>query len=298
MAETRAIDVSRWQGIIDWRQVKASGIDIAIIKMSGGDDGLYVDSRANANYYGAVGAGIAVGMYHFAGGTDPIAEADYYIQACSPLAEDDVLVLDWEVQHSNPVEWCRQFTQRCIDRTGVAPLLYINGSTWNAYDWSPVTAICGVYVAWYDRSPEDNLPVPGMYVMHQYSSTGSVPGISGNVDLDMFFGTVEQFKKYGYHAPTPTPEPAPTPVPEPVPTPAPAPAPVPVTPVVINDPLPPVPIPTPAPAPAPVPTPEPVPTPIPAPKPEPTPNVATDGLILYIVKLLFNSIGKLFSRKK
>lgn len=227
----KALDVSQWQGLINWDAVKAAGYEIAVIKMSGGDDGLYLDSKANQNYYGAQRAGLAVGMYHFAGGGDPIAEADYFVTACSPLAENDVMVLDWEVQHPNPVGWCQAFVNRVHERTGTWPLIYMNGSTRNAYDWTPVVQNCGVWIAWYGCDPEGDLPVPGVYVMHQYTSTGSVPGIAGNVDLNAWYGTVEQFNKYGYHATVaPAPEPAPTPIVDvtpPAPTPAPAPEPTP-----------------------------------------------------------------------
>lgn len=196
MAYIPGIDVSQWQGNIDWSKVTSP---IAIIKMSGGDDGLYFDSKANQNYYGAQAVGKAIGMYHFAGGNDPVNEADYFINACSPLAENDVLVLDWEIKHSNPVGWCETFVNRVHEKTGIWPLIYFNGSTWNAYDWTPVTKNCGVWVAWYDRDPNADLPVGGkVYVMHQYTSSGSMPGINGRVDLNAWFGTVEQFKKYGY----------------------------------------------------------------------------------------------------
>lgn len=242
MSHITGIDVSQWQGNINWPAVPWP---IAIIKMSGGDAGLYLDSKANQNYYGAQAASKAIGMYHFAGGGDPINEADYFINACSPLAENDVLVLDWEVQHANPVGWCLAFVNRVHDKTGVWPLIYFNGSTWNAYDWSPVTKNCGVWVAWYDRDPEANLPVGGkIYVMHQYTSNGSVAGIAGRVDMNAWFGTLDQFKKYGYHAPKAQ-LPPPTP---PVEPPAEIPVPPVVEPPVV---VPPVAPPTPEPSPAP-----------------------------------------------
>lgn len=239
MSHLVGIDVSRWQDVINWAAVPHP---IAIIKMSGGDAGLYIDSKANLNYYGAKAAGKAVGMYHFAGGGDAYGEADYFVNACSPLEENDVLVLDWEVSHPDPVGWCYAFVNRVHEKTGIWPLIYMNGSTLNSYNWMPVTQNCGVWVAWYDRDPEGNLPVQYPYVMHQYTSTGSVPGVSGNVDMNAWFGTIEQFKKYGWHGNTP----APLPVPVPVPTPQPIPTPVPV--------------------------PQPVPTPVPTPTPEPTPT--------------------------
>lgn len=251
MAHIEVIDVSQYQGNISWGAVDRP---IAIIKMSGGDAGLYTDSKANANYYGAKAAGKLIGGYHFAGGGNAINEADFFVAAMSPLEENDVLVLDWEIEHPDPVGWCNAFVDRIHERTGIWPLFYTNGARLIAHDFSSVRAKCGTWVAWYGRDPEGNLPIPGNYVMHQYTSAGGVPGIAGRVDLDAWFGTLEQFKKYGWHAPVTTP---PVPVPQPVPPPTPVPDP-------------PAPTPTP-PAPVPVPTPPPVVTPPAPPEPAPKP---------------------------
>lgn len=210
MAHIDFCDVSQWQGNIDWG---AYPYPIVVMKMSGGDGpngSLYTDSKANANYYGAKAAGKAIGMYHFAGGGDPVNEADFFVAACSPLEENDVMVLDWEIPHNDPVGWCWAFVSRVHERTGVWPLVYMNGSIRKAYDWGPVAANCGMWIAWWGMDPEGNLPVPGIYVAHQYSNQGQVPGIAGRVDLDAWFGTVDQFKKYGYHAAAPPPPPTTT----------------------------------------------------------------------------------------
>lgn len=223
MAHIEAIDISQWQGNINWG---AGDRPIAIIKMSGGDAGLYTDSKANQNYYGAKSAGKLVGGYHFAGGGNPENEADFFVAAMSPLEENDVLVLDWEIEHADPVGWCTRFVNRVHDRTGVWPLFYTNGARVNQYNWSSVLNNCGLWVAWYGMDPEGNLPIHYPYVMHQYTSSGTVPGIAGRVDLDAWFGSLEQFKAYGYHLPiTPAPEPAPQPVPPPAPVPDPIPEP-------------------------------------------------------------------------
>lgn len=261
MSHIEAIDVSTYQGTINWAVVNRP---IAIIKMSGGDAGLYTDSKANANYYGAKAAGKALGMYHFAGGGNPVNEADFFVAACSPLEAGDVLVLDWEIEHSDPVGWCTQFVNRVHERTGVWPLFYTNGARLNQYDWSPVRNNCGTWVAWYGTDPEGSLPIQGTYIMHQYTSSGSVPGIAGRVDLDAWYGSVEQFNKYGYHPAAPLP---PTPTPQPVPPPAP----------------------TPEPTPTPTPNPDPAPTPIPTPVP-PTPAQS------WVIKLI-NFLKKIFGLK-
>ena len=64
---TKGIDVSHWQGTIDWNKVKAAGIEFAIIKAGGSDAGTYTDSKWEANYKGAKAAGIPIGAYYFVG---------------------------------------------------------------------------------------------------------------------------------------------------------------------------------------------------------------------------------------
>lgn len=283
MPFTKAIDVSHWQGDIDWQAVKNSGVEIAIIKVTGGDAGLYVDSKVGVNYANARNVGLAYGTYHFAGGGDPITEADYFCRTVSPLDEGQVLLLDWEVNVPDPVGWCWQFVSHVHDRLGVWPMIYMSGSRVPAFYGSDVLKNCGLWVAWYDRDPEKDLPLKTVYVMHQYTSNGSVPGISGRVDLDAFYGSVEQFNKYGYHTPVPVPVPDPVPVPTPEPEPNPAPVPDPT--------------PVPNPEPAPTPTPEPEPVPVPSPSPEKPADwraliiavgLAVAGLVAAVVKWLHN----------
>lgn len=267
MSQVAAIDVSQWQGVINWPLVPQQ---IAIIKMSGGDAGLYTDSKANQNYYGAKNAGKAVAGYHFAGNGNPENEADFFIAAMSPMEKDDVLVLDWEVQSADPVGWCNRFVNRVHDRTGVWPIIYMNLATLNAHNWDVVLRNCGLWIAAWNNDPNATL-TNKTYVMHQYTSSGSVPGINGRVDMDMWFGTIEQFKKYGF---------------QPSVTPAPVPEPVPVPPVVVT----PTPEPTPAPpvdpTPPPAPTPDPEPTPVPVPPTEPTPPNLFEQFIVWLLNLI------------
>ena len=65
--EIKGIDVSRWQGVIDWKAVKADGVEFAIIKAGGSDAGFYKDRTFEQNYAGAKENGISVGAYYFVG---------------------------------------------------------------------------------------------------------------------------------------------------------------------------------------------------------------------------------------
>lgn len=214
----QGIDVSQYQGSINWSEVPEP---IAIVKMSGGDAGLYLDVDASKNYYGAKVAGKTVGMYHFAGGTSAVVEADYFVKACSPLAENDVLVVDWEVSNPDPVSWVNTFVTEVHSKTTVWPLVYMNLSTLNAYDWSSVLKNCGLWIADWAVSPQQNIPITKVYVAQQYSDSGPVPGIVGRVDLDAWFGTLAEFQAYGYHVSQPTsPPPAQPSTPQPQPSPS------------------------------------------------------------------------------
>lgn len=227
MTYTPAIDVSQWQGNIDFSQISEP---IVILRASYNyQNNNYFDSSCNFNYYNAKQNGKAVGLYHFAGGTDPASEAEFFVQACSPLDEGDVLVLDWEVEINDPVGWSRNFIQHIIDRIHTIPLIYMDTDRENRFDWSPVIQQnVGLYIADYRYGPEETVPIRHwpMYVMHQFNSSP--------IDHDAWFGTVDEFKQYGFHAsgptpppPQPTPSPEPTPVPQPTPTPVPAPTPAP-----------------------------------------------------------------------
>lgn len=213
MASIEFIDVSQWQGNINFGAVDRPA---AIIKMSGGDAGLYYDSKAGPNYYGFKGAGKHVGGYHFAGGNDPTQEADFFVGAMAPTIENDVYVLDWELgitTHPNAAAWCQTFMQRVHDRIGVWPMIYMNLSTLYSYDWSWVLARCGLWIAAPSYSPDSDVPTRGhAYVAHQYGSPSNVPGVAGACDVDRFWGTLAQFDLYGWHSQTPPPPPPPQPV--------------------------------------------------------------------------------------
>jgi len=199
----KGIDISRWQGVIDWNTVK-SQVDFAIIKASGGDDGLYPDGQFVRNRDEARRLNIPRGYYHFAGGVySPEQEAQHFANVVGGLQKGELVVLDWETAHNNPVYWCNRFLKKAEALFGVKPLIYLSGSVARGLNWQPV--VDGNYGLWIaqwgnnDTIPDGNLD-PGkwpFWALWQYSSTGSINGIAGRVDLDQFNGDVDTFYKYG-----------------------------------------------------------------------------------------------------
>ena len=235
MSYTLARDLNEYHPYI------GQGEPIMLLKMSGGDglsQPLYYDAKASANYAACQRDGKAIGLYHFAGGKDPIVEADFFIKACSPLAENDVLALDiergqaWNLITPDGVAWALTFVTHVHDTTGVWPLVYMNTSTLQSRDWSTVLTNCALWIADYRYSPDQDVPTGRPYLIHQYADTPD--------DMDAVFCDIETFKKYGWHSSIPVPVPTPAVI-EPVPAPPtpevppvviPAPTPV-TTPVIV-----------------------------------------------------------------
>lgn len=246
-------DISYAQGQYN---MDADPAPLIFMKMSGfyyGSKVGYYDAQAARNYNNAVRLGKVPGLYHFAGGGDPVAEADFFIGACSPLAENDVLILDYELgadmnPPANPAAWCEAFVNRVHERTGVWPLFYTYSSMLRQYGFDAVLRNCGLWIADYTVSPDGTVNTGGRpYIAHQFQGSP--------IDTNALFISIETLKKYGYHAPKPAPVPVPVPVSQPP----------------KEDPHVPQPTPTPPPEPVPAPTPEP-------PKPEnPPADTPTTG---------------------
>jgi GH25 family lysozyme M1 (1,4-beta-N-acetylmuramidase) len=189
-------DVSHFQQFPNWPQVKASGRDFAVLKATEGVG--YVDASFAANRKAAHAAGLIVGLYHFARAGDPAAEAAYFVRTVGTLQPGEFLVLDWEVPGANPPAWCRQWLDAVYAATGVRPLIYMNSTAMNASNWSTVAADTGLWLARYDGSTtQPSVSWWAAAAMKQYSSSGTVPGIAGPCDVDVFFGTTQQLLAYG-----------------------------------------------------------------------------------------------------
>ena len=185
----KGIDVSRWQGDIDWTKVREAGIEFAIIKAGGSDDGFYTDSKFEKNYKGAKEAGISVGAYYIVGSKcvsriDGVSDANRFINIIKGKQFDYPVYIDLEL--TSPADKCGA-TDACIgfcqtmEKAGYYCGIYasdISGFV-DRLDMSRLTQF-DKWVARYGGKPT----AVKRYGIWQKSSTGSVSGISGNVDLN------------------------------------------------------------------------------------------------------------------
>lgn len=222
-------DISYAQGEYN---MDADPSPIVFMKMSGfyyGSKTGYYDAQAARNYNNSVRLGKVRGLYHFAGGADPVVEADYFIGACSPLVDGDILILDYELTASmnppaDPAGWCLAFVERVKERTGKYPLFYTYSSMLNQYGFDAVLDRCGLWIANYAVSPDDTVPTHGRpYIIHQYQGSP--------LDTNACFISLDTLQKYAYETPQPS-APTPEPVPHTPDTPPPTPEPVPIQPPV------------------------------------------------------------------
>jgi GH25 family lysozyme M1 (1,4-beta-N-acetylmuramidase) len=193
------IDVSNHQRAVNFAAVEAAGDALVFIKATEGVG--YVDPQFRTYRTQVRAVGLTRGFYHFARAGDPIAEADAFCAAVSPLDVGDLVALDWETAAPNPPAWCRTWLQRVKQTLGVTPGIYLNQSTRDAYDWSALVADNDwLWIADYDNNPTV-LAGPGKWpvvAIKQWTSAGSVPGISGAVDRDTFEGDATTLAAYGF----------------------------------------------------------------------------------------------------
>jgi len=200
---TEGIDVSHWQGTIDWAKVSAAGKKFAFIKAS--EHTSFVDDKYQINRSKGKANGLKVGAYHFARPSteagDAAAEADHFIETADWVSGELRPVLDLEVTGglgSTALQaWVKAFLQRIYDRTGVRAIIYVSpsfwstkmaNSTWFAKNGYDVLWIAHWTTASSPTTPAENWGGKG-WTFWQYTSDGSVSGISGRVDLNRYKGT-------------------------------------------------------------------------------------------------------------
>lgn len=221
------IDVSSWQTGIN---VTTSGAQIVVTKATEGVG--YVNPDCDRVVQDALAAGQGVGVYHFAHTeNDARREAQYFIDNTRGYVGKGIVpILDWEPSASWNTNWALTWLQTVEAAWGTKPIIYMNQSTENSYDWSAVVA--GNYGLWIAAYTLGYTPVygfnppsaqPTLYhwpfaVAWQYTSTGYVNNWGGALDLNVVYGDLNTWHAYAGSGQSTTSTPTPAPVPPPHPS--------------------------------------------------------------------------------
>ena len=199
VAYAGGIDVSHWQGTINWSKVDDAGVQFAFLKATEGT--YYVDTKFAANWSAAKAEGIYRGSYHFAqpgksSGTD---QAKYYVNqvGLSRFKETGSFppVLDLETTGGLGVSalrtWVTNFLTTTKSLTGRTPILYFSPGFWSAHMGSSTGFTqYPLWIAHYTTASAPTIPAGwSRWTFWQYTSSGTVAGIAGNVDRNKFNGT-------------------------------------------------------------------------------------------------------------
>jgi GH25 family lysozyme M1 (1,4-beta-N-acetylmuramidase) len=193
------IDVSRYQGDIDWARVAADGISFAIVRMGyrGYDTGkLVTDEFFEANMQGALRAGVRVGVYFFSQAvneTEAVEEAEMVLAGISPYDVHFPVVFDIEeisgqnartdaLTAEEVTNIAIAFCER-VRQAGYTPMIYANPKWFVSRMELNRLESYAKWLAQYYKTPA----YPYAFSIWQFTSAGSVDGIKGNVDLDMAF---------------------------------------------------------------------------------------------------------------
>jgi GH25 family lysozyme M1 (1,4-beta-N-acetylmuramidase) len=196
------IDVSKWQGDIDWDQVAGDGVTFAFIRVNHGLDD--IDEKFAFNWAEARRVGVVRGAYqYFLPDEDAAAQAELFLERMGPLAPGDLPpVLDVEntgggMSAASIAERVGQWMERVEPALGVRPILYTGKYFWQDNVASSSFADHPLWIAYWDVTCPD-LPAPWTgWTFHQTSDNGSVAGIAGDVDTDVFNGSREDLAALG-----------------------------------------------------------------------------------------------------
>ena len=191
------VDVSAFQGDIDWKQVKKSGIDFAMIRLGYrgyGTGKLVEDDYAKENLEGAAEAGLAVGAYFFSQALnikEVNEEIAYMMKILGDRKLDMPIILDWEIPTSDArtanmdartlTDLQLHFCETMVEK-GFVPMVYFN--------WYMSGRL--LHLTELERYPfwlalyQDRMTYPYKVEMWQYTDSGKVPGINGPVDINVY----------------------------------------------------------------------------------------------------------------
>jgi GH25 family lysozyme M1 (1,4-beta-N-acetylmuramidase) len=213
---TQGIDVSYYQGNINWTSVKNAGIKFAFLRVSDGTG--FKDPKFATYWAQAKAAGLIVGTYQFfRPSQDVVAQADILINALggSYTPGDLPPVIDVEadggLSPATVAARVRTWVDRVKLKLGVDPIVYTGKYFWRDEVGGPTSFVGNpLWIAQYTNLCPD-LPAPwAKWTFWQNTDKGSVAGISGPVDMDKFNGTLAELQAFANGSVMPPPPPPPT----------------------------------------------------------------------------------------
>ncbi len=200
----QGIDVSRWQGTIDWSAVAGAGVRFAFLKATEGAD--YLDPKFRENWIGAGRAGVLRGAYHFMFWCRSAAEQAAWFRKnvpAEPSALPPVLDVEWngnpktcpqKVSRQQALAMIRDMAVAMEAHTGKKPIIY---TSIDFFDDNNLVTYRGYpywlrSVAGHPRQKYGSHP----FTFWQYTGTGIVPGVTGDADINVFNGSDAAWRKW------------------------------------------------------------------------------------------------------
>lgn len=192
------VDVSTFQKEIDWHQVREAGVQFVMIRLGFrgfGQGDMEEDEWAQRNYLGAREAGLKVGGYFFSQAItvkEAVEEAEFALQIVKDWEMEMPLVFDWEnfapehrTGNMDPrlLTECAKAFCDTVEEAGYRAMIYFNPRQSENLLYLEELTDYGFWLAMYS----DEMDYPHKVDMWQYTCTGSVPGINGDVDINLFF---------------------------------------------------------------------------------------------------------------
>ena len=181
------IDVSSYQGVIDWQKVRAAGIERAYVKWGewwASRDAYVIDPQAERNIEGCRNHGVQVGLYFFAHPSrSPLTEARWFLRSAHEHLVDGDLppALDLELTEGHDWsyldKWKAQWLAAADAATGCRAVFYSYFAFWQRMTLYGNRPVWGAALS-------ATFKPPPTWAIWQHSFTGTVPGITGHVDLD------------------------------------------------------------------------------------------------------------------
>lgn len=194
------IDISSYQARLDLSKVPC---DFAIVKATQGTG--YTNPDCVRAVEQAMSLGKGVGVYHYISGGNAVAEANFFIDSILNWIGKVMICLDWEFDQNSAwgnESYLEQVILQVIARTGVFPMIYAPASRYNQVAEVAKRHNCGLWIAQCaDMNPTGYQNTPwneGAYTcaIRQYSGSGRLNGWNGDLDLDKFYGSLDDFRKY------------------------------------------------------------------------------------------------------